>query len=283
MLAISEKTNTSKTLQNDLLNQFNEIVEIKNQDLLDLKEENDLGEQGIAVAPKPFKSIAAEDAKLESIINELTEVIEKREKEIEELEELYEEKYPVGTIILDEVYLFYKKSISKLNEEQAVALKTKADLELRLEDIRERTEFERRRRIKRAAFDNEEERYTNDRATLENIKRITSAGSQNFEISDFDFGEEQSSSITILKNVNNTTKGYYLILAVHTDIDKRNDFVTKVYASGKTDVDFFYDVNTSKYYIYYNKFDRIEEANEALRNKSNEPYNEKISLIKIEN
>ncbi|MGV6832239.1 MAG: PorP/SprF family type IX secretion system membrane protein, partial [bacterium] len=62
MLAVSEKTNTSKTIQDDLLNQFNEIVEIKNQDLLDLKEENDLGEQGIAVAPKPFKSIAAEDA-----------------------------------------------------------------------------------------------------------------------------------------------------------------------------------------------------------------------------
>ncbi len=100
---------------------------------------------------------------------------------------------------------------------------------------------------------------------------------------DFDFGEEQSSNIQILKNINRVDNGYYLIIAVHRDTEKRNDFVTKVVASGRKDVDFFYDVNTSKYYIYYDKFDSISTANEALKSKGNRPYNTNMSLVKIEN
>jgi hypothetical protein len=100
---------------------------------------------------------------------------------------------------------------------------------------------------------------------------------------DFDFGEQQSDNIQILENVKNVDNGYYLVIAVHTDVDKRNDFVTKVVASGRSNVDFFYDVNTSKYYIYYDKFESIEQANRALESKGDRPYNKKLSLVKIEN
>ncbi len=65
--------------------------------------------------------------------------------------------------------------------------------------------------------------------------------------------------------------------------ERRNDFVTKVVASGRTDVDFIYDVSTSKYYIYYDKFDNVNQANEAMKSKGNRPYNVKMSLVKIEN
>ena len=90
---------------------------------------------------------------------------------------------------------------------------------------------------------------------LQKIKETTPLRNQPFKSEDFDFGEEQSSNIQILKNIDYVENGYYLIIAVHSDIDKRNEFVTKVLASGRTDVDFFYDVKTSKYYIYYDKFD----------------------------
>ncbi|MGB3608625.1 PorP/SprF family type IX secretion system membrane protein, partial [Psychroserpens sp.] len=52
MLAITQETQVTKTTQSDLLNQFDDIVEIKNKDLKDLKEENDLSEKGMAVGPK---------------------------------------------------------------------------------------------------------------------------------------------------------------------------------------------------------------------------------------
>lgn len=285
--ALTERIETSKLEQDELLSKYDEIVEIKNQDLKDLKEENDLSEQGFVVTPKPFKSVAEEDQRLQGIINELDKVIEARSQEIAELKELYnkakEEDIEVDTIYLDEVMIYYKKTLDRLEAEQIAATQEKIKLQLRLEEIRVATEFEKNRRIKRAAFDNEEDRYEQDRATLANIKKNTEVLGNHFTEADFDYGEVQSGNIQILKNVDKIDNGYYLIMAVHTDLDKRNDFITKVVASGRQNVDFFYDVNTSKYYIYYEKYDGIEAANRALEEKGDQPYNKNVSLIKIEN
>jgi type IX secretion system PorP/SprF family membrane protein len=283
LLALAKQTEDAKKSQNDLLQQFDDIIEIKDKDLKDLKKENDLSEQGIAVQPKPFKSITEENNALNAIKSNLENIIETRNKKIEELQELYDDNFEADTIYNDEVFLHYKKTLKRLKTEQAEAIAVKTQLETKLKDIKVATEFERRRRIKRAAFDNEEERYSQDRAALQNIKQTTELSSSVLKEEDFDFGEEQSSNIQILKNVKHVENGYYLIIAVHTDKAKRNDFVTKVVASGRTNVDFFYDINTSKYYIYYDKFNSIEEANEALKSKGNRPYNTNMSLVKIEN
>ncbi|MDB9721021.1 hypothetical protein OAA67_03995, partial [Winogradskyella sp.] len=156
-------------------------------------------------------------------------------------------------------------------------------LETELASIRVAIDFERRRRIKRAAFDSEEDRYKQDRNTLKNIIENTALSESPLKSEDFDFGEDLGNNIKILKNIKNIESGYYLILAVHNDVSKRNDFITKVAASGRKDIDFFYDVTTSKYYMYYDKFENIEAANRAMQSKGNRPYNIKMSLVKIEN
>ena len=248
-----------------------------------MKEENDLSEQGIAVTAKPFKSITAENETLNTIKSDLDNIIENRNNQIERLKDLYDDKFQADTITNDEVYLYYKKTLERLTAEQKEATQARIRLDTRLEDIAVATDFERRRRIKRAAFDNEQDRYSQDRATLQNIKQTTALSGEALNSDAFDFGEEQTGNIQILKNVQNVDEGYYLILAVHNDVDKRNEFITKVVASGRTDIDFFYDVNTSKYYIYYEKFESIEEADRALQSKDNRPYNEKMTLVKIEN
>ncbi|MGS2726236.1 PorP/SprF family type IX secretion system membrane protein [Psychroserpens sp. BH13MA-6] len=283
MYAITQEAEASKSEQADLLKQFDDMVAVKNEDLKSLKEENDLSEQGISVAPRPFKSITEENNKLAAIKADLDEVINKRNQEIERLKALYEDNFEADTLTNDEVYLFYQKTIDRLTSEQLKAVEARTNLETRLEDIRVATEFERRRRIKRAAFDNEEDRYSQDRATLQSLKNNTPTSNTALTSDDFDFGEPQSDNIQILKNVKNVENGYYLIIAVHSDVDKRNEFVKKVIASGRSDIDFFYDVNTSKYYMYYSKHDNIEAANEELKTKGNRPYNVNMSLVKIEN
>ncbi|MBR9914573.1 MAG: type IX secretion system membrane protein PorP/SprF [Algicola sp.] len=283
MYAITQEAEASKSEQADLLKQFDDMVAVKNEDLKSLKEENDLSEQGISVAPRPFKSITEENNKLAAIKADLDEVINKRNQEIERLKALYEDNFEADTLTNDEVYLFYQKTIDRLTSEQLTAVEARTNLETRLEDIRVATEFERRRRIKRAAFDNEEERYSQDRATLQSLKNNTPTSNTALTSDDFDFGEPQSDNIQILKNVKNVENGYYLIIAVHSDVDKRNEFVKKVIASGRSDIDFFYDVNTSKYYMYYSKHDNIEAANKELKTKGNRPYNVNMSLVKIEN
>ena len=279
--SLTKAAESSNEQQNKLLEEYEKIVNTKDEDLKDLKEENDLSDQGIVVKPKPFKSVTAENNKLNAIKSNLDEVIESQSKKIDSLNSLYEERYK--TTKLDEVNLFYRKKIEDLKLKQAEAKTLRIQLNNRLELIKEATEFEKRRRIKRAAYDNEQDRYTQDRAMLQNIKRTTKLAETPYTSDDFDFGQEQSENIQILKNVSNTESGYYLIIAVHSDINKRNEFLTKVVASGRTNVDFFYDVNTSKYYVYYSKFDSISAANKAMEDKGNRPYNVKMSLVKIEN
>jgi len=283
MYAITQKTASLKEEQDQLLNRFNEIVNIKDQDLKDLKVENDLSEQGVLVEPKPFKSITAENNLLKATIADLDNVIKSRNLEMKQLKKLYEDKFKVDTIYLDEMYMYYNKTLGRLSAEQIETAQAKLKLQLRLDDIKVATVFERNRRIKRATFENEEERYNNDRSKLLSIKQTTTYREQPYKIEDFDFGEVQSSNIQILKNINHVNNGYYLTIAVHSDTRKRDDFITKVVASGRKNVDFFYDENTSKYYIYYEKFDSIETANEALKSKEKRLYNTKMSLVKIEN
>lgn len=283
MLAITKEADSAKAAQDELLKQFDDIVEIKNKDLKDLKRENDLSDQGITVQPKPFKSVTAENNTLNAIKTNLDNVIKEQDKQIEELKSLYEQRTRIKEEELDEVNLFYKNKIKRLTEEQLKTVEVKEKLEAKLETIRVATEFEKRRRIKRAAYNNEQDRYAIDRAMLENIKRTTELSNRPFAYEDFDFGDVQSDNIQILKNVKNTQSGYYLIVAVHSNIEKRNEFLTKVVASGRKDVDFFYDVNTSKYYIYYDMYEDIAQANKALEAKGNKPYNLKMTLVKIEN
>ncbi|PYE81614.1 type IX secretion system PorP/SprF family membrane protein [Winogradskyella epiphytica] len=284
MQVLAQSTEESKTVQNELLEQFNEIVEIKDQDLKDLKEENDLSDQGITVKPKPFKSVTAENNTLRAIRSDLDNVIKARSEKINQLSNIYNKRAADNAYSsTDEVMLYYDKEIKRLKAEQLKAAQLRSQLDAQLTAIQEATEYEKRRRIKRAAFDNDEVQYKQDRTFLKNVKLTTPLSSTPLTEEDFDFGEDQGNNIQILKNIKNIESGYYLIIAVHSDIKRRNEFVTNVVASGQSEVDFFHDVNTSKYYIYYEKFEDIGSANNALKAKGNKPYNGKMSIVKIEN
>ena len=87
----------------------------------------------------------------------------------------------------------------------------------------------------------------------------------------------------IIKSIKNVNNGYYLIVAVHSDVAKRDEFLTKTVASGQSNIDFFYDANSSRYFIYDAKFENIEDAKKALETKGNKPYNGKMTIVKIEN
>ena len=280
---LTTQTESAKTAQEDLLNKLSEAVAKKDKDLKDLKEENDLSEQGIVSAPKPFVSVTAENNAIEAIKTQLDRTITDRSETIDELQKIYDERMKIASLRNDEVSLFYKKKIERLKAEQATAIKAQTRLNSTLADIKVATEIERKRRIKRAVYDNEADRYAQDRAKLKVIKETTNTISTPLTASDFDFGEVQSDNIQILKNIKNVESGYYLIVAVHSDKDKRDDFVKKVVASGRTDVDFFYDVNTSKYFIYYEKTNSVDQANATLKTKGDRPYNSQMSIVKIEN
>ncbi len=271
-----------KNTQQELLKKLDVTVANKEKDLKDLKEENDLSEKGIFKAPKPFKSVTAENNALESLKSEIAEVNNSQTQKIRELESLYSERLKKVSNKNDEFNQFYLKTIEQLKVEQLKTIQLNQTLVSSLERINTETEIEKKRRIKRAAFENDQQKYLKDREALNRIKEKTALSPIPLKPEDFDYGEEQS-SMQILKNIKNVGNGYYLIIAVHQNTAKRDEFLTKTVASGQSNIDFFYDVNTSKYFIYYEKFDSIDEANKALKSKGNKPYNGKMSIVKIEN
>ena len=280
---LTKLTVDSKIQQENLLIRLREKVASKQKDLDDLKEENDLSEQGIFKEPKPFKSVSAENAALESLKLEIDGVIKSQNEKIKELEKLYKERLKTVSDRNDPTNMFYQKTISELKSGQLQVMQSKEQLNVTLEEIKVATEFERKRRIKRAAYDNEEDRYVKDRAALKQIAQFTAQSSVPLREEDFDFGEELGNNIQIVKDVKNVESGYYLVIAVHSDVAKRDEFLTKAVSSGQSNINFFYDVNTSKYYIYYEKFNDVEGARKGMESKGSEPYNGKMSMVKIEN
>ena len=272
----------AKKTQQQLLTNLNATVSAKQKDLQDMKEENDLSEKGIFKEPKPFKSTAGENNALETLNLQIAEVNKIQNDKIKELEGLYSQRIKKVSDNNESLNQYYLKTIQTLKTEQSLALQSNKDLVSSLEKIKVATEIEKKRRIKRAAFVNEQDRFTQDKATLNRIKETTAYSATPLKAADFDYGEEQS-NMQILKSIKNVDSGYYLVVAVHSDVAKRDAFLTKTVAAGQSNVNFFYDVNTSKYFIYYDKFDNIEEAKKALQSKGSTPYNGKMSIAKIEN
>jgi hypothetical protein len=214
---------------------------------------------------------------------EIDKAITVQDDKITEFENLYNERFKNIPDRGDTTNMFYQKKIQELKSDQSEIIRSKEQLVSKLEDIKVATEVERKRRIRRAAYDNEQDRYLKDRMILDQIKANTPQSSIVLKAEDFDFGEEKSDNIQIVKNVKNTESGFYIVLAVHSDVAKRDDFLTKVVSTGQNNIDFFYDVNSSKYFIYYEKFDTAQEANKALETKGSKPFNGNMSIVKIEN
>ncbi|MCR8667799.1 PorP/SprF family type IX secretion system membrane protein [Aestuariibaculum sp. M13] len=281
--AVTRLALENQNIQKQLMIQLNEVLIIKEKDLKDLKEENDLSEQGIVSAPKAFKSVSAENAKLESIKLQLDNEINSQNEKIAELETLYSLRLKKVKDKRDETNMFYSRTINALKENQFQMIRTRENVLDKFESVRVATEIERKRRIKRALYDNEEDRYNKDRAALNSIKQYTKPSQLPLSDKDFDYGEELTGNIRIVKDVKHVESGYYLVLAVHSDVAKRDQFVQRAIEAGQKNIDFFFDVNTSKYYIYNDKYDSIETAKRALDNKGPQPYNSKMSMVKIEN
>ncbi|MDP5158622.1 MAG: PorP/SprF family type IX secretion system membrane protein [Flaviramulus sp.] len=281
---LTKLTQESKIEQQSLLKQLRETVRNRSLDLDELKEENDLSEQGIFKTPQAFKSISAENAALESLKQDINEVIDYHNTKISELEKLYKERLKSVPSKQDDINVYYSEVLENLKTEQIQMIQDRANLMSSLEEIKVATEFERKRRIKRAAYDNEEDRYTKDRVALNILKQNTPLSNEPVKVADLDFGDTQNkNNIQIIKDVSNVENGYYLVLAVHDDISKRDKFLSKAISSGKSDIDFFYDVNTSKYYIFDKKFNSVESATSAIKTKRNEPLNNNMYMVKIEN
>ena len=59
--------------------------------------------------------------------------------------------------------------------------------------------------------------------------------------------------------------------------------ITKVVLFGELNIDFFYDVKTSMYYIFSQKFNSLNAAKIFMQLNKQLPFMSEVSIIKVEN
>jgi type IX secretion system PorP/SprF family membrane protein len=281
---LTQVIDDSKKIQTENVDKFKSMVDAKQRELLDLRKENDLSEQGVVTQPKEveFQSSAAANRAIENLKAEIAQSTQEQDRFIKEFETLAAARLKTVPSKNDLVNKNYAEALAKLKAEKSVTDRQNAELLSRLDQIKADIEVEKKRRIKRAQFDSNQDKYLKDRASLKQIKETTSPTGQTFKPEDFNYGDEDQANMQIVKNVENIEPGFYLVLAVHKDPAKRDEFLRKAIQAGQTNIDFFYNVATSSYYIYYQKFDEIGDANTAMGTKGNKPFNGKMVVVKVE-
>jgi type IX secretion system PorP/SprF family membrane protein len=269
----------NKKIKDQSLARLDSIANSRLNDLKDLKEENDLG---IAKAPKAFVSASAQNKALENLKNELLQSSKTQSEFLAQYQDEYNKRLLSIPNKDDATNKKYAADIEKLKAEQAKSELAKNNLLTKLDQIKIDIDIEKKRRIRRAAVETGQGRFELDRASLKKIKETTTPSTTPLTSADFDFGDPESNN-QILKKIENTQSGYYLVLAAHNSVAKRDAFLTKVVSAGLSTVDFFFDINTGKYYVFTKKYDSLDESSNALESKGNKPYNGKMFVVKIEN
>jgi type IX secretion system PorP/SprF family membrane protein len=272
----------NKKISKNLLSRLDSTTVKRAKDLKDLKEENDLSEKGIVKEPKPFQSASAANKALENLKIELIQSSKTQGEFIKQYSDVLDERLAKVPNRADPTNQKYIAIIESLKADQLKTDQLKSNLITKLEQIKTDIDIEKKRRIKRASFESGQGRFEQDRSALKRIKETTTPTAVVLKSTDFNFGDVQDNT-QILKKIENTQNGYYMILAVHSDIVKRDEFISKVVSSGNQNIDFFFDVNTGKYYIYSKKYENLGEITTALEYKGNKPYNGKMFVVKIEN
>jgi type IX secretion system PorP/SprF family membrane protein len=280
---ISQVIEDSKKNQDESLARLEAARLAKEKELKALREENDASEKGIVSSgTNVFQSSIAANRALEALKLEINENAKTQSDLLDQFQKLYNDRLKKVPNKNDLVNQNYLRTIEKLKLDKLNSDKLNASLIAQLEQIKIETDIEKKRRIKRATFDNSSDKFAKDRATLKRIKETTPKSTVPLTADDFDFGDTSQSSMQIVKNIDNVEKGYYAVLAVHTDEAKRDAFLAKAFAAGETNIDFFYDVNQSKYFIYYKKFSELQDASKEVENKGSKPYNGKTFVIRVE-
>ena len=275
---LAELLEDSKKNQSKSLSKLDSIAAAKEKELNELKQENITG----VYKEAKFLSTSAANRALETLKLEIAENARAQSEFINQFEinaNARLKKVPNKSDLVNQNNI---RTIEELKSERLRTEKISLDLIAKLERVKIETEIEKKKRIKQALFDDTAEKFAKDKATLKRIRDNTPRSSVAFKPEDFDYGVNDSSGTQIIKKIDNVEAGYYLVLAVHKDEAKRDAFLTKAVAAGQTNINFFYNVSTSTYYIYYEKFDEINDATKGLEAKGNKPFNGRMSIVKVD-
>ena len=279
-------------ISNKLISSLDSIVKTRDSELQDYKNEGK--PNAVVKEQKKFVSSAETNKALSNIQNELSDNKNALGRLITDFETKNNERIKAikaSGISEAEAQALNDNYLQVLNGLKAKKLKieqSERDLNKRVEEIKIERDIEVRNRIKKAQFDTEKVRNEKDQASLTaKINQIgggvkptvpavvdtTKPVANNSGVSD----------IQIIKNINNVSSGCYLVLDTFDNVDERDSFVATALQSGAVNVQSFFNIYKSLYYVYIAKYTNLNDAIEAQKVKGTTAYNKKMFIVKVEN
>ena len=278
----------------ELTQSLEDIVKERDADLKEFLLENTLNADGTVRGPKGFVNTKEENAKLDNLksrinINKLEFDKLIRNFEASNIQRLKEIKAK-GISDADAKPLndYYQQTLNDLKQKRETFNRLEKEADLKIQKIKEEKEAERLRRIKKADYDSETERNRRNQEYLESLKKNQEVVAGNGTSPKNNEGESIDSSnaiidIPIIKKLTDVSSGYYLVLKTFSNLEETKAYLSTVISSGGgANVNFFFNLHNSTYYVYIAKSDTMGEANQELKAKGTKTYNKNMFIAKVE-
>ena len=287
---IEAKSNASDELTKSL----EAIVKERDADLKEFLLENTLNADGTVRGPKGFVNTKEENAKLENLKSRISLNKVEYDKLIRDFEasniQRLKEIKAKGISDTDAKPLndYYQKMLNDLKQKRETFNRLEKEADLKIQKIKDEKEAERLRRIKKADYDSETERNRRNQEYLEGLKKNQEVVGGNDTAPKNKEGESINNpnaiiDIPIIKKLTDVSAGYYLVLKTFSNLEETKAYLsTVISAGGGANVNFFYNLHNSTYYVYIAKADTMGDANQELKAKGTKTYNKNMFIAKVE-
>ena len=292
--AFKKDIETKSNASDELTKSLEAIVKERDADLKEFLLENTLNADGTVRGPKGFVNTKEENAKLENLKSrislnkvEFDKLI--RDFEASNIQRLKEIKAK-GISDTDAKPLndYYQKMLNDLKQKRETFNRLEKEADLKIQKIKDEKEAERLRRIKKADYDSETERNRRNQEYLEGLKKNQEVVGGNDTAPKNKEGESTNNpnaiiDIPIIKKLTDVSAGYYLVLKTFSNLEETKAYLsTVISAGGGANVNFFYNLHNSTYYVYIAKADTMGDANQELKAKGTKTYNKNMFIAKVE-
>lgn len=202
------------------------------------------------------------------------------DKKIEQLKALGYKARKIGVNkygLHEVVYASYEDRLEALDDLRTIKKQHNQDAWLEVKDLNKPTP-KVTNNIKAAPVYINNQKYQKDETLNETGTEEINSKKQ---IGEDDSIFESPNIIRIIKDIKNLESGFYTIIGVYSDIEKRDNFLARLSSDGYTNLGFFFDKKSQKYFIYNERFSDLDVAKKTLNSKRNLPFNGRVAIVKI--
>ncbi|MHC0440767.1 LysM peptidoglycan-binding domain-containing protein [Flavobacterium sp. 3-210] len=282
----------------------NDLVELKRMDIMNVDESKRLEKQSYESIGKTselssqLKKELAENRKAYAgLMNKVEKIAVEENQEYKKKIRESEKNNNVNSIqqrlSLEEIKRY------KIEQEQGDAQNQL--LIAKIDSLDTQKQIEVKRHISKASYYSMEARKFDDKLALVKLKKyqdeaikkqnksgiseaskVVSLEEMKRELEENPLKKGKTVKVEVFDNLKEVSNGYYLVLGIFTDATLRDKLIMKLIDSGDFNASFFFNINSLSYYVYSDKFEKMEEVLYKCKKKEEDELYKEIIIAKVE-